>query len=319
VPEVRLALGPVAEGVTNSGNFADLYGYHWALALDKSGVLHLLRQSAGVWGEVVPLSAFPVLGVQARHIALAFDQAARPVVAWEVSSQIFIRQYDGGSGLYVIRGPFAGVDPVLIMDATVNGDTPNSDIILGHLSVARDSLITRAQRELYATPRDVVVPINSVLDAVFTSNLTVHFFGSSLTGTWNIGSELYPINTLENLTTSTVTAPSASYDPVVIIYTAPQENLTTSTVTAPNASYDPVVIIYTAPQENLTTSTVTAPSASYDLAVIVYTAPQENLTTGTVTAPSASYDLAVIVYTAPQENLTTSTVTAPSGGSYVLA
>jgi hypothetical protein len=324
IPEVRLALGPVAEGVTNSGSFADLFGYHWALALDKSGTLHLLRQSAGVWGEVVPLSAFPVLGVQARHIALAFDQAARPVVAWEVSSQIFIRQYNGGSGVYVTRGPFAGCDPVLIMDATVNGDVPSSDVLLGHLSSTRDEFVLRAQRELYAIPRVLTVPTNSVLDATFSKNYAVQFYGVGADGmAWFIGSELYPVLALENLSSGAVFAPmSGSYDPVVIIYDANFENLSSGAVFAPmSGSYDPVVIIYDANFENLSSGAVSAPATgSYDPVVIIYDAVLSNLTSSAVSAPmSGSYDLAVVVHNGILENLSSGVISAPTGGVYALA
>ena len=118
---------------------------------------------------------------------MAFDQAARPVIAWQNGNQAFVRQYDVNISDYQIF-TFAGVDPVLLMDATINADTPNSDVLLGHLSITRDTFVMRAQRELYATPRSVAVPPNSILDKAVTVGITAVFLGNN----WAVQTQTYP-------------------------------------------------------------------------------------------------------------------------------
>ena len=127
---------------------------------------------------------------------MAFDQAARPVIAWQNGNQVFVRQYDVNISDYQIF-TFAGVDPVLLMDATINADTPNSDVLLGHLSITRDSFVMRAQRELYATARSLPVPPNSILDKAFVAGITGRFIGNG----WSVSTEAYPYLAADQLTT----------------------------------------------------------------------------------------------------------------------
>lgn len=166
-PEVRLCLGATAEGVTGSGSYSALFGTRWALALDRDGGLHLLRESGASWAEAVPLSPLPVLPKTARHVGLAFDQAARPVVCWENLGEVFVRQYDVLSGRYVVRGGFSGVDPVLVMDAQLLRTTGNSDVHLFFLSQDRKTVFYRSQRDQYAIEYVSSAFLDSmILDAV---------------------------------------------------------------------------------------------------------------------------------------------------------
>ena len=107
-----------------------------------------------------------------------------------------MRQYDVNISDYQIF-TFAGVDPVLLMDATINADTPNSDVLLGHLSITRDSFVMRAQRELYATARSLPVPPNSILDKAFVAGITGRFIGNG----WSVSTEAYPYLAADQLTT----------------------------------------------------------------------------------------------------------------------
>jgi hypothetical protein len=268
VPELRIALGPILEGVTGNGSYSDLFGAVWALGLTRNG-LKLARLGVAGWYEVTPLEPLPVLPSSARHIGLAFDQAARPVISWENGSEVFIRQWDGASNQYVVRGPFAGVDPVLVMDATVNGDIPNSDVILGHLNVFRDQFIYRVQRELYATPRVIPVAANSVLDAAFVSNYALHFFGSSNNLIWSVRSLIYPYIPTDSLSSITAIAPaSGSYTPVVLIRDEGTDSLSSITAIAPvSGSYTPVVLIRDEGTDSLSSITAIAPNGgTYALA-----------------------------------------------------
>jgi hypothetical protein len=213
VPEVALCAGPAAgEGITNSGSVQDLYGGMWVLSLEKSGVLKLGRYNGANWIQVTPLSALPVLPRAARHISMSFDQAARPVIAWEENQQIFVRQYDGSSGLYEIRGPFAGVDPVLWCDAIALGIIPDSDVILFGLTTNRLAVTSRIQRELYSAERNVyVLPSAGILEIVVSEPKRFKLVVSTLSNLLILSSQPYPIQNSDVLQTQTMISVSLEF------------------------------------------------------------------------------------------------------------
>lgn len=149
-PEIRICYGPDVEGITGTGTPQDLYGYEWHSVLDAANVPRHFKLESGVWVEKIPLEPFPSLPVIARHWSQQFDQAARSVIAWEQSEQLYIRQWDIGTSSWVLRGPFTGIDPVLFNDFELVGTTDN-DIIMFYLSVDRLSIKYRIQRENYNT------------------------------------------------------------------------------------------------------------------------------------------------------------------------
>jgi hypothetical protein len=182
VPEVRLARGPTAEGVTGLGTYADLYGRTWAITLDTLGILHLLRESNGIWNEIQTLSPLPVLAKTAKRISLAFDQAGKASVAWEDSNQVFISQFDILSNAYVTRGPFAGVDPLLWIDAQVLKTSSDSDVILFCLNPARDAVKYRLQRDQFGIESNLIaVTSGSKLEAVITETYRYNLILSDVT------------------------------------------------------------------------------------------------------------------------------------------
>lgn len=149
-PELALARGPAAEGETGDGSLGALYGYPWALVWDKTRPeLVLCRVEGGELVEVEPLEPLPALTVPARHIALAFDGSARPMIAWQARDGIRVRQWDPGAGAYTVRGPFPGQDPVLVPDALALRTVAGSDVVLGYLSTDRAALLARLERDLY--------------------------------------------------------------------------------------------------------------------------------------------------------------------------
>lgn len=156
-PELALCKGPSAEGQTGAGTYFELFGYNWALSLDDANQLHLSQEQGGTWVEVTPLVPLPVLSGTARHITMAFDQAARPIIAWEDAGQIYLRQWDVGTSSYLTRGPWPGRDPVLWWDypldrvmfpASIQAGN-NSDVLLFH--IAGSQVGYRLQRESFAT------------------------------------------------------------------------------------------------------------------------------------------------------------------------
>lgn len=157
--EVALAPGPAAEGAVGDGSLSTLHGSPWALVWDREDLaLRLYRWDGSAWLEQPPSAALPALPAPpaARHLSLAFDQAGRPVVAWEQAGAVYVRQWDPLGGQYVTRGPFAGADPVLLNDATVSRVVGGSDVVLFHLSPDRLRLRWRVQREQYATAHDLL-------------------------------------------------------------------------------------------------------------------------------------------------------------------
>ncbi|BAC55302.1 hypothetical protein AV953_gp23 [Thermus virus IN93] len=182
-------------GDTGDGSYATLYGYAWAGLLDRVERRFCLFQAqvpgegpwplhdprgpeVAVWVEVeVPPLPHPVEEI--RHLALAFDQAARHVVAYEREGEVWVRQWDPFTQSFVQRGPFPGADPVLINDATVGRYVPDSDVLLFHLTPDRLNLVMRVQREGYATARSVWVferPV--VLDQVVELPYRIELLGS---------------------------------------------------------------------------------------------------------------------------------------------
>jgi hypothetical protein len=193
VPEVAKCLGPQAEGITGDGSMLALYSRAWALILERSGQLVLAKQSGSRWIRVQPLQALPVLPRAARHIALSFDQAARPILAWQENQSIFVRQWDGLFGQYVIRGPFAGLDPVLFMDAQLLQTTSDSDVHLFFLSLDKKTVHRRLQRDQFSIEYSFFVLANeSILDTLIVDTYNYRLILQDALTQFLLVSEQYP-------------------------------------------------------------------------------------------------------------------------------
>jgi len=187
--ELFLAPGPQAIGATGDNSFAALFGRSWALEWrEEDGRLHLHQMSAtevGVWSEVVaglpPVFAAPA-PVGSRRWSLAFDQAARVVLAYEDDLGVVrVTRWDTSSNSYVQNVSFSGHDPMVWIDAQVadlslspeesvqqalsygwrtvfewtptgqwiNNPLVDSDVLIFYLSADRTQLRVRVQRQLY--------------------------------------------------------------------------------------------------------------------------------------------------------------------------
>jgi hypothetical protein len=179
--------GPQQLATTGDGSFSTLFGAAWMAQVCPDGSWRLYQRTAPasltgrVW-DVTP----PAVPVDARHPTLAFDQAARPSLAWEQLDGIHLRVFDAPAGVYQFIGPIAGHDPALLMDAEVANPAdypdaeraafdagipvllewlpepawrtnviPDSDLVLFHLSADRERVIARAQRELFLTVHEI--------------------------------------------------------------------------------------------------------------------------------------------------------------------
>lgn len=195
--EVFALLGPEVIGATGDNAYRTLYGRPYALVLThapRRARLYRGQVGGGGYEEVtagLPSSVFgPTVAASERRLTAAFDQSARIIVASERDGMVRVTRWDGSA--YVQNVTFAGVDPALLMDATVTdprgypnllddgwsvreafdagipvlfewlvGDPvafletaiPDSDVLLFYLSPDRLELRVRVQRQIYATPR----------------------------------------------------------------------------------------------------------------------------------------------------------------------
>lgn len=266
VPEVAKAAGPQQMGVTGDGSYLTLFGRNWAAILNKkTKQAELYRETPTGWEQVpIPPIAHPTR--ECRHLALAFDQSARHVLAYERNNEIYIRQWDALLGQFVYRGPFAGVDPVLINDAEVNYYVPESDVLLLYLTPDRLSLKMRVQRQLYAVEHHIETYASpKTLDLLAPLGYQWQAEGDGL----NVRSEMYPVHLHDDLVnSSSLVVGAANYRPVVIVRDEGLENLSDGLMVVGAANYRPVVAIYdvSANPELLTDGTflTTGLGGSYD-------------------------------------------------------
>ena len=141
-------LGPIAVGQSYTEGIRP-----WVSRVDIDGNLHLyLNSSTGVYEEVV--GELPPTINGSRH-NIAFDQSGRAYLSYLGGSGIVVRQYDTISGNFVERGPFTGLDPLLMNDYFVGLPLGESDVILFYLSMDRLSIKYRLQRDFFAVEYDL--------------------------------------------------------------------------------------------------------------------------------------------------------------------
>ncbi len=218
-------------GVTGDGSYLTLFGRNWAAILNKK------TQQAELYGETptgweqVPIPPITHPTRECRHLALAFDQSARHVLAYERNNEIYIRQWDVLLGQFVYRGPFAGVDPVLINDAEVNYHVPDSDILLLYLTPDRLSLKMRVQRELYSVEHHIETYASpKTLDLLAPLGYQWQAEGDGL----NVRSEMYPVYISEMAASGAVSPPTTwDYSLVVAVYQCGTDVAASAAVSAP--------------------------------------------------------------------------------------
>lgn len=192
-PELVLARGPLALAQTGDGSYRALYGAVWSLALTDDGAV--LAQAAGErWQPQIDADALDGLDTLAVHISLAFDQAARPVVAYEKNGGVWVRGWSASRRAYVTYGPFDGHHPLLVSDATLSYTVPDSDVVL--IVVDGTAVQARVQRERYSTAYTLAtVPRGTVLDQLVQHPYRMQILGMAGTDTICLSSALYPVST----------------------------------------------------------------------------------------------------------------------------
>jgi hypothetical protein len=338
-PEVRYSRGPRAMGETGDNSFRTLLGYLWMAVLDRSRGLRLFQAQVpgeGPWAlddprgpdvavwiemEAPPLS-HPAQEV--RHLAFCFDQAARHVVAYEYQGQVYVRQWDPVAGAYTMRGPFPGVDPVLLWDYEVGYFLGDSDVLLFHLSPDRTQVIMRVQRERYANPRVVqALPGPAYLDQALALPYQAEVLGSldadPDTTSLVLRTDLYPVYFSEVAASPVVNAPvDWDYIPIVVTKDVGVELAASGGISPPTAwDYIPIVVIKSW-TEVAALATMSHPAAwDYIPVLVIRNLGTEVAALASVTPPTAwNYQPMVVVYNGGVDVAASALVSAPVQWNY---
>jgi len=329
--ELRLTKGPLSIGQPGEGTYAELYSRDYLVFLDETGRLRVYVSTGSAWVPVdealYPQPPHP--GDQIRHIGACFDQAARLVLAYEFNQQVYVYQWNQVNQQYTTRGPFPGVDPVIIQDATIGFYPPDSDALLLHLSTDRTRLIMRVQRELYNTEHEVaVLPRPALLDQVSAFPFYGQVVGSYVDSPDNTGfvvrTDTYPfppVYLYEQAGEASMTAPTQwMLIPIVIIRDVGME-LAASGNVSPPATWEYISLVVTKSWDEVAGSSTASPPVAWDYIPIVVT---KNLSTevagsSSVAAPTAwNYPLVVVVKDAGTEVAGSVSVGAPAQWNYLL-
>jgi hypothetical protein len=236
LPEVAFARGPITEGQTGAGSLEDLFSRVWALVWRRAGGLELYQLEAGAWYQRNPLGAIPELTETSRHVSLAFDQSGRPVVAWEDQAQVYVRQYDTALLNYVTRGPFPGVDPLLVCDALLLREIPGSDVVLFHLMADRLGVVSRIQNSLYGIPSTIsVLEEPAFMDQIVIRPVQLELVFGTVSGLeFGLRTGPYPYAATDALSAVSLGIPSgAALIPLIVPYDAGTDALATASFAVP--------------------------------------------------------------------------------------
>ncbi len=328
--ELRLTKGPIAIGEPGDGTYAELYSKDYLVFLDETGRLRVFVSTGTGWApvpdELYPQPPHP--GDRIRHIGACFDQAARLVLAYEYEEQVYVYQWDPVAGQYTTRGPFPGVDPVVIQDATIGFYPPDSDVLLLHLSTDRTRLIMRVQRQLYGTPHEVAVfPRPAVLDQVSAFPYYGQAVGSYVDSPESTGfavrTETYPIHLseLSEAAASPVVSAPVDWDyiSIVVIKDLGEEPAAQGNVSPPVAwDYIPILVIKNLGTEVAASSAVSPPADwDYIPIVVIRNLGTEVAASASVAAPVEwNYWLVVVVYNGGVDVAASASVSAPVEWNY---
>lgn len=199
-PEFFTCKGPEIIGDTQDQTYQQLYGYDWVAVLDSSGTVSFYQWQTDDFVQVIlGLPSIPKIP-DARRLSLAFDQAARACVVYEINNTIFITRWDIGTNSYLSDISFEGSHPILYNDVVTNRFVGDSDVICFY--VDEKVIKQRFQRDDYGTedifevtglPEDGVI-----IDRVITQFLKWQILASDITGEpleLMPTSDLYPYHT----------------------------------------------------------------------------------------------------------------------------
>jgi hypothetical protein len=324
--ELRLIKGPVAIGQPGDGTYTELYSKDYLVFLDETGRLRVFVSTGGGWApvpdELYPQPPHP--GDRIRHIGACFDQAARLVLVYEFNQEVYAYQWYPVTRQYIARGPFPGVDPVVIQDATIGFYPPDSDVLLLHLSTDRTRLIMRVQRELYNTPHEIATfPGPVLLDQAnafpYYGQVVGSYVNSPTSTGFVVQTDTYPVYLFETAASSVVNAPvNWELIPIVVTKDLGVELAASGSVSPPTAwDYIPIVVIKSW-TEVAALATMSPPATwNYIPVVVIRNLGTEVAASASVAAPTAwNYPLVVVVYNGGVDVAASASVSAPVQWNY---
>lgn len=324
--ELCTAPGPQVIGETGDNSFDTLFGREWLLEWSvEDDHLRLYQESVthpGEWERVttpLPPVFDSALPATARRVSFAFDQSARMIVALEDEGVVKVTRWDSGTSAYVQNVSFQGVDPVVVMDATWAGDIPNSDVLIFYLSADRQSVLARAQRELYAEVHELHDYGQAViLDRATPSFLRYQLLVSDASGAARedvLLSDPYPYLARAEAAGSGLPPVSGVYTQVVLVETPATHQLAATVVGPAAGAYaDPLLEPTVGIHELAGSGGVSDAAGEYAEALITELVAEA--LDGEINPPaSGAYVLAVLSETGATQAIT-GTGTGPAGGSY---
>lgn len=318
--------GPVELATTGDGSYSTLYGENWLSQICQDGTWVLYQRIDNEELEVVPWDVVPpTVAITARHPSLCFDQAARPAIAWEDDSGVRLREYNEVSQQYQFIGPFAGCDPVLLNDATINYRVAGSDVILFYLSADRTTLCYRIQSENFAVEHEhhdfgeaVVLDAQDVGGWRFQLKFADEHgtvdgpLADGFTALW---SDLYPVYVEENMAANVAALEDGEYVLVVVKHAA--EDGVSASVGALADGVLASVILRQSGEDGVTALVGALGAGELKNVILTYT-DAEGIDATIAALGDGAYVLAVIKRDPITEGMT-GTVGSLEGGTYAAA
>jgi len=236
-----------------------------------------------------------------------------------------VQQWDPVARAYTMRGPFPGVDPVLLWDYEVGYFLGDSDVLLFYLSPDRTQVIMRVQRELYANPRVVqALPGPAYLDQALALPYQAEVLGSLDTDPDStslvLRTDLYPVYFSEVAASPVLNAPvDWDYIPIVVTKDVGVELAASGGISPPTAwDYIPIVVIKDLGTEVAASATMSPPAAwDYIPIVVIKNLGTEVAASAAVSAPAGwNYQLIVVVYNGGVDVAASASVSAPVEWNY---
>lgn len=247
--ELFLFRGPLELGQGGDGTLAFTHARPWALELRRSDhKLHAYRLVDGAWLEQtsqLPPVFSEEMSENVRRVSAAGDQSARLIVAYEEDELVKVTRWDPVANEYTQNVSFPGINPTLLMDATVQFAIPGSDIILFYQDPnAPGDIYYRYQAQNYGTPHVLYqhgAPI--ILDRAQGLAYRYQLLISNAAGTplaEVLQSALYPVTARDVALIGAVTEDGV-YQPVVISLEDEEDPLDIDAL-ALDGEYTPVVM-----------------------------------------------------------------------------
>lgn len=316
-PMLAWSAGPPAIGDTGDNSPAHMLGTTWLLQVCPSGDWVLYREVGGQL-EVMTFDDPPdAVGVTARHVSLAFDQAARVVLAWEEGGVIKVRRWDPTANEYIENVSFVGHDPCVVIDASWSLEIPGSDVLLFYLSADRTKVLCRVQRDIYAVEHliwDYGQPV--ILDRAVAAPLRYQLLVSDATGAplpQMLLSALYPFLAYDTLA-ATATGPTAGAYQQVVIPHELAEALSVAAAGPTSGTYADPLITYLLAGDGISAS-ATGPTGGAYADPIINHLLGEGLDADAAGPTAGEYKLVILETSLTGEGVK-ATATGPTGGTY---